>query len=142
MKLTNDQIYTLGVIGFGKINYAFLPPEDALEVYRLRKAVVKACEELDATRLEIAEDAWTDKELRARCAQYEKDKTGMTEDEYKAVLADVGARAGELLAGIGGEKRAIDVRPIAFDSWCLLVRHNESLAGYDELFEEFINVPR
>ena len=43
MKLTNNQIYTLGTAGFGKLNYAKLNPVDAISAYRLRRDIVAVC---------------------------------------------------------------------------------------------------
>lgn len=140
MKLTNDQIYSLGMNGFAKINYGMLPTEDALSVYRLRRTIVKACAEIDAMAAEMRNDAWEreGQAKRASCAEYEQTKTGMTEEQYNAVIESVRSRAQAMIEALGRESRDIDVAPISFASWCLLMKDNPFLVGCEESFADFI----
>lgn len=138
MKLTNDQIYALGNAGFGRLNYANLEAQDALQAYRLRKHVMACYGELEDTKREILGDIWPDQELLARAVQYEQTGEGMTQAEYKEAIETSGTKAAEMLRGLGAESRDIDVHPIAFASWLQLLKDNPSLAGCEDILAEFI----
>ena len=138
MKLTNDQIYALGNAGFGRLNYANLEAQDALQAYRLRKHVMACYAELENTKQEIINDIWPDKEMLARAAQYERTGEGMTEAEYKEAIGTSGTKAAEMFRSLGAESRDIDVHPIAFASWLQLLKDNPYLAGFEETLAEFI----
>lgn len=138
MKLTNDQIYSLGNAGFGRLNYANLEAQDALQTYRLRKHVMACYAELEDTKKEIIGDIWPDQELLARAVEYERTGEGMTESEYKEAIETSGRKAAEMLAGIGQMVKDIDASPIAFASWLQLLKDNPFLAGFEETLADFI----
>lgn len=138
MKLTNNQIFALGAVGFAKLNYARLKPEDAIRVYRLRRDIVRYNKDIETARAEITKDAWEDKELYDKVVAYEQTKKGMEEAEYKAAIADNLPKARTLLEEYGKEVRDIETQPIAFESWLQLLKDNAFLSGFEETLADFI----
>lgn len=138
MKLTNDEITALGNQGIARLNYGKLPPEDGIKAYRLRRDIVRAYREIEQAQREIRKDVWDDEELLQRCIKYETTGAGMTDEEYRAAIADNMPKAQGLLIEYGKETREFDVHPIDLESWIALLKDNPFLAGFEEVLDEWI----
>ena len=141
MKLTNDQIYTLGMQGIGKLNYGKLDPVNAMKAYRLRRDIVRLLREVNKAQTEIKQDAWEDKELLEKAIAYENTRKGMTEEEYKAAIDENIPKAQALLLEFGKQECDVEVQPITFDGWLQLLKDNPWLAGWEEILADFISEP-
>ena len=139
MKLTNDEIFTLGMQGIGKLNYSKLEPIAAMRAYRFRRDIVRIIREIEKEQGEIKQDVWEDKELLSKVIKYEQTHKGMTDEEYKAAIEANMPKAQEMLVAYGREERDIAVQPIAFESWLQLLKDNPWLAGWEEALAEFIS---
>jgi hypothetical protein len=139
MKLTNDQIFTLGIQGIGKLNYGKLEPIAAMRAYRFRRDIVRIIREIEKEQGEIKQDVWEDKELLQRVIKYEQTHKGMTDEEYKAAIEANLSKAQEMLVAYGREERDIAVQPIAFPSWLQLLKDNPWLAGWEETLADLIS---
>ena len=89
-------------------------------------------------RGEIMADAWADKDVAARVAEYQKTGGGMTKEEYDAAVAQATGKATQMLLAIGEEKHDIDVAPIPFAAWLQLLKDNDCLVGTEEILADFI----
>ena len=137
MKLTINQLYALQ--GFRNINYAKVKPVDAIAVYRLRRDIVRVLREMDDMRQEFVEAVWPDKLLK-KAQEYEKTKEGMTEEEYKAAVAEYMPKVQDLMKEAGKSERVIaEGESISFESWLQLLQDNSWLAGTEDLLADFID---
>ena len=141
MKLTNDQIYTLGMQGIGKLNYGKLDPVNAMKAYRLRRDIVRLLREVEKAQTEIKQDVWEDKELLEKAIAYENTRKGMTEEAYKAAIDENIPKAQALLLEFGKQECDVEVQPITFDGWLQLLKDNPWLAGWEEILADFISEP-
>lgn len=139
MKLTNDQIFSLGIQGIGKLDYGKLEPSDAIHVYRFRRDVMRIVREIEQAQSDIKQDVWADKELLSKVIKYEQTHKGMTEEEYRVAIEANMPKAQEMLVAYGREERDIAVQPIAFPSWLQLLKDNPWLAGWEETLAALIS---
>lgn len=139
MKLTNDEIYTLGMQGIGKLNYSHLSPVDAISAYRLRRDIVRLLREVEKAQTDIKQDVWEDKELLEKAIAYENTRKGMTEEEYKAAIEANIPKSQALLLEFGKQECDVEVQPISFDGWLQLLKDNPWLAGWEEILADFIS---
>lgn len=136
MKLTIDQIYALQ--GFRNINYAKVKPVDGIAVYRLRRDIVRELKEMEKMRTEFIRNVWP-ADILAKVQNYELDKKGMTEEEYKAAMTEYMPRVQALLQEAG--KGICDIAPdesISFEAWIQLLQDNPWLVGMEDLLGDFI----
>ena len=102
--------------GFGRLNYGKLPGADAASAYRLRREIVRIGNELEESMNEVRRDM-------------------QGADDGAAKMKD-------MMLQMGADTREIAVRPVAFDSWRLLLQDNPFLAGWEEILEDFIEQPK
>lgn len=132
MKATLKNIDLLQVVNRGllNINTSDLTAEEGYKVFRTLKALRKAAEAFEETRMELVRSKVSDEEQeKARAYDEAKDKSAegfITSEERKAIASKT-AEAGKAVLPLLNDSSEVEVRPVTFSAWFKLKRRNDVL---------------
>lgn len=116
--------------GLLNLNISDLTAEDGYKVFRTLKALRKAAEAFEETRMELVRSKVSDGEQeKARAYDEAKDKSaeGLISAEERKAIAEKVAEAGEAVLPLLNDTSEVEVRPVPFAAWFKLKRRNDVL---------------
>lgn len=116
--------------GLLNLNTSDLTAEDGYKVFRTLKALRKAAEAFEETRMELVRSKVSDEEQeKARAYDEAKDKSaeGLISAEERKAIAGRVAEAGKAVLPLLNDTSEVEVRPVPFAAWFKLKRRNDVL---------------
>lgn len=132
MKAAIKNIDLLAAVNRGllNLNTSDLTAEEGYMVFRTLKALRKAAEAFEETRMELVRSKVSDEEQeKARAYDEAGDKTagGLISAEERKAIAGRVAEAGKAVLPLLNDTSEVEVRPVPYPSWFKLKRRNEIL---------------
>lgn len=136
MKATMKNIDLLQAVNRGllNINTSDLTAEDGYKVFRTLKALRKAAEAFEETRMELVRSKVSDAEQeKARAYDEAKDKSaeGLISAEERKAIAGKVAEAGKAVLPLLEDSSEIEVRPLTFEAYFGLKAKNGDILRSD-----------
>ena len=116
--------------GLLNLNISDLTAEDGYKVFRTLKALRKAAEAFEETRMELVRSKVSDGEQeKARAYDEAKDKSaeGLISAEERKAIAEKVEEAGKAVLPLLNDTSEVEVRPVPFAAWFKLKRRNDVL---------------
>lgn len=116
--------------GLLNLNTSDLTAEEGYKLFRTLKALRKAAEAFEETRLELVRSKVSDEEQeKARAYDEAKDKSaeGLISAEERKAIAGRVAEAGKAVLPLLNDTSEVEVRPVPFTAWFKLKRRNDVL---------------
>ena len=132
MKAAIKNIDLLAAVNRGllNLNISDITAEDGYKVFRTLKALRKAAEAFEETRMELVRSKVSDAEQeKARAYDEAKDKSaeGLISAEERKAIAGKVEEAGKAVLPLLNDTSEVEVRPVPFAAWFKLKRRNDIL---------------